>query len=949
MVIKNTDVLSGIDPYDKQTIKSLQPEDKHNIYERPNRNLNSKNHDQLPLFSKDVLPWVSNGSVSNTVKVQSPIGTKTPAYLSTSSKENNTDRLQCMSSVESMSTVLSRSQSGFVNFLEKKSEEPKCDDSSFFISRKSSPAHVLLDQSNLEKTKHDLTPNIHRPPMSPINGNYDETQVPLIPLNLENNFRARSQSSPGPIECRNIGRQTSYFVAKEGGHINTRCDTHNDWSTSTRENKEYTESNTGSQTSSNRQNLHTSHVQFLGQDSTSSIPSPFLPNKTDLWNPSSNKMPTPRLNKDKIEDCTTQGEYSVGGSDLFRANNSSFLPSPQQNRYPEEVFRHPHSSSLAEGRGFLHSSGRNSSGRHHIVSCTNSPLITNRPRSASLNSTLDDVSLRFNSQINQQCFPKHPLNQTFEGQLMNNFNDGQPGLGRTEEIFNLNNVLNKQGSRNQTLDSTNISRFHHYPQQQMQQKMKPLPNQHFRDRSNTMPMQPTFAFNHRSPCHLQSNKKEDLRNNEMDSNSQIGSIKRVNPDLNQENQVYFQPQRNNLPTSVFIPNVGTFYAKGRVPQEKDKFRGDNRDANHSQENFNFNANSNFNIEKNMRSGKFNIGQKDISPTSTVLPHDRNHLSKNQLQNSIPDKPTSLENIDVSTPQALKSDINCRNIEFSGESSNIKNHRCSSTIKEGNGGVVSDQTAISDRLPSSSHSVNCNKNIYRDHGFRGQSFDLEDVDSLKSSNIYRNKPLLSSLNNSSGFDASSPHVFQDGSQNCPKGVYSVKFKMSERNFILGPRASREVKIGSYVKVEADRGEDLGIIVAKIPTEKYNPNCRSSFRLNGNDNSVASDLKKITRLATNNEITLLSEKQEEEDNLLKICREKVRQRCLNMNVVDAEYQYDRHKLTFFFEAEGRVDFRELVRDLFSIYKTRIWMQQLDKGGVAAGYPTISGLPIRERATT
>jgi len=49
---------------------------------------------------------------------------------------------------------------------------------------------------------------------------------------------------------------------------------------------------------------------------------------------------------------------------------------------------------------------------------------------------------------------------------------------------------------------------------------------------------------------------------------------------------------------------------------------------------------------------------------------------------------------------------------------------------------------------------------------------------------------------------------------------------------------------------------------------------------------------------------------------------------MTVVDAEYQFDRHKLKFFFEAEGRIDFRELVRDLFSMYKTRIWMQQLDK---------------------
>jgi cell fate regulator YaaT (PSP1 superfamily) len=49
---------------------------------------------------------------------------------------------------------------------------------------------------------------------------------------------------------------------------------------------------------------------------------------------------------------------------------------------------------------------------------------------------------------------------------------------------------------------------------------------------------------------------------------------------------------------------------------------------------------------------------------------------------------------------------------------------------------------------------------------------------------------------------------------------------------------------------------------------------------------------------------------------------------MKIIDAEYQYDRHKLTFYFEAEGRVDFRELVRELFGVYKTRIWMQQVDK---------------------
>jgi len=56
---------------------------------------------------------------------------------------------------------------------------------------------------------------------------------------------------------------------------------------------------------------------------------------------------------------------------------------------------------------------------------------------------------------------------------------------------------------------------------------------------------------------------------------------------------------------------------------------------------------------------------------------------------------------------------------------------------------------------------------------------------------------------------------------------------------------------------------------------------------------------------------------------------------MIILDAEYQFDRHKLTFFFEAETRVDFRELVRDLFSIYKTRIWMQHLDSNRAKLAY--------------
>jgi hypothetical protein len=186
---------------------------------------------------------------------------------------------------------------------------------------------------------------------------------------------------------------------------------------------------------------------------------------------------------------------------------------------------------------------------------------------------------------------------------------------------------------------------------------------------------------------------------------------------------------------------------------------------------------------------------------------------------------------------------------------------------------------------------------------------------------------------------------------PKVVFNVKFKRTQRYFVMGPRISRDLKTGTYVKVEADRGEDLGIVVGKVPSEKYSVPGRSSVRGGVGEMGIipptsglgaaGADPKRVIRLATHDEVSLLAIKREEEEELLNICRTKVRQRALPMHVVDAEYQFDRHKLTFFFEAEGRIDFRELVRDLFSIYKTRIWMQQLDKT-TSAAVPTGAAPP-------
>ena len=193
-------------------------------------------------------------------------------------------------------------------------------------------------------------------------------------------------------------------------------------------------------------------------------------------------------------------------------------------------------------------------------------------------------------------------------------------------------------------------------------------------------------------------------------------------------------------------------------------------------------------------------------------------------------------------------------------------------------------------------------------------------------------------------SSSNVVYHGGNSNVSYNefVYIVKFKHLQRSFVASQHLARELKVGCYVKVEADRGEDLGIIINCISQgyrnslNMYQTGCEGNppnFSSESNPHlssslSSCKDMKKIVRLATNDEVTLLSLKGEEENELLAVCREKALQRSLTMNIIDAEYQFDRNKLTFYFKANGRVDFRELVRDLFSMYKIRIWMQQLDK---------------------
>ncbi|KAF9426266.1 hypothetical protein BGZ94_006747 [Podila epigama] len=169
------------------------------------------------------------------------------------------------------------------------------------------------------------------------------------------------------------------------------------------------------------------------------------------------------------------------------------------------------------------------------------------------------------------------------------------------------------------------------------------------------------------------------------------------------------------------------------------------------------------------------------------------------------------------------------------------------------------------------------------------------------------------------------------------LYVVEFKGGRSDLFYVTKASgMKLNCGDLVIVEADRGKDLG----KITNDSITPQQVQAIQIQnaeaaavsasmGNTQAEAGRLPKeihpklIYRLAHSSEIAALVNKSQDEMKALLVCQTKVRQKKLLMHIVDAEYQWDRRKLTFFFVAEHRIDFRELVRELFKIYKTRIWM--------------------------
>ncbi|KAI8333544.1 PSP1 C-terminal conserved region-domain-containing protein [Chlamydoabsidia padenii] len=174
------------------------------------------------------------------------------------------------------------------------------------------------------------------------------------------------------------------------------------------------------------------------------------------------------------------------------------------------------------------------------------------------------------------------------------------------------------------------------------------------------------------------------------------------------------------------------------------------------------------------------------------------------------------------------------------------------------------------------------------------------------------------------------------------LYSVEFKAGRVDYFYVPSeqglAPVKFQAGDLVIVEGDRGKDLGKVtsdtltidkVEQLVSQKLQQQQALPDDDTSNEKPKDVHIKRLYRLATPDEINLLVEKAQDELRALALCQQKTKGRNLPMTVVDAEYQWDRRKLTFFFVSDRRNDFRELVRELFKIYKTRIWMCAVNPG--------------------
>lgn len=155
------------------------------------------------------------------------------------------------------------------------------------------------------------------------------------------------------------------------------------------------------------------------------------------------------------------------------------------------------------------------------------------------------------------------------------------------------------------------------------------------------------------------------------------------------------------------------------------------------------------------------------------------------------------------------------------------------------------------------------------------------------------------------------------------IIGVRFKKTGKVYYFSPKG-KNFYIGDKVIVETARGLECGDVVIE------NREC-SNF---------TQSLKEVIRKATPNDYKILENNKKKEKEAFKICEQKIAYRKLNMHLIDVECTFDNNKLLFYFTSENRVDFRELVKDLASIFRTRIELRQI---GVRDEAKFLGGLGI------
>lgn len=143
------------------------------------------------------------------------------------------------------------------------------------------------------------------------------------------------------------------------------------------------------------------------------------------------------------------------------------------------------------------------------------------------------------------------------------------------------------------------------------------------------------------------------------------------------------------------------------------------------------------------------------------------------------------------------------------------------------------------------------------------------------------------------------------------IIGVRFRPAGKIYFFAP-GQLDIKSGDKVIVETARGVEFGSVVTgpkDVPDEQ-----------------IMQPLKQVIRIATEEDRKKDEKNREKEKEAFEICLEKIRKHGLEMKLIDAEYTFDNNKVLFYFTADGRIDFRELVKDLASVFRTRIELRQI-----------------------